>query len=452
MKHVHQALRLLLGLLWLAPSAGLAQTTAPSFPDSQELTLDQCLNVALANQPLLRQARVDEEITRSENQIALAEWLPQVGLQGTAQRYLQLPFIIFPDATTGEPTPRQIGVRNVTTVGLSGTQTIYNNDVLLAARSKRFNNQAATQNTVNVKIATVSDVSKGFYDVLLAQRQLEVFSQDIARLQRNYRDARARYDTGLADKTEYLQAEISLNNSLAGRKQAQEAIKARLAYLKQLMGLPPERPLALQYDTLKLELEATLDTAVALNAGNRIEIQQLQTQRALQDLTVDYYRFGFLPSLSAFANYNSVFQNNSVSEQYRTRFPNSLAGLQLGLPIFTGFRRLQNVRRARLLNTRLDEDVRNTRNQINTEYATALANYKGYYTQYLLGKRNLEASKEVYNVINLQYREGIRAYIDLIVAQTTLRTSQLNYYTALFQLLSSKVDLLRALGELPTEY
>ncbi|WBO84841.1 TolC family protein [Hymenobacter yonginensis] len=452
MTHLHQALRLLLGFLWLAPSVALAQSAPPSQPTNQVFTLDQCLNVALANQPVVRQARIDQEIAQANNQVALAGWLPQVGVQGTAQHYFQLPFTIFPDPTTGTLTPRQIGVRNVTTVGLSGTQVIYNNDVYLAARSKRFNNQAATQNTVNVKIATVSDVSKGFYDVLLAQRQLEVFSQDIARLQRNYRDARARYETGIADKTEYLQAEISLNNSLTGRKQAQEAIKARLAYLKQLMGLPPERPLALQYDTLKLELAATMDTAVALNINNRIEIQQLQTQKSLQDITVDYYRLGFLPSLSAFGNYNSVFQNNSASDLYRTRFPNSYAGLQLGLPLFTGFRRTQNLRRARLENTRLDEDVSNTRNQINTEYATALANYKGYYTQYMLGKRNLEASKEVYEVINLQYREGIRAYIDLIVAQTTLRTSQLNYYTALFQLLSSKVDLLRALGELPTEY
>ncbi|MCA8832648.1 TolC family protein [Hymenobacter pini] len=452
MKHVHQTLRLLLGILWLAPAWALAQPTSPVLPADTVLTLNQCLNVALVNQPLVRQARIDQEITRSQNQIALAGWLPQVGLQGTAQHYFQLPFTIFPDPTTGVPTPRQLGVRNVTTVGLSGTQAIYNNDVYLAARSKRFNNQAAEQNTVNVKISTVSDVSKSFYDVLLAQRQLDVFSQDIARLQRNYRDARARYDTGIADKTEYLQAEVSLNNSLAGRKQAQEAIKSRLAYLKQLMGLPPERRLALLYDTLQLELEATADTAAALNISNRIEIQQLQTEKSLQNLTVDYYRFGFLPSLSAFANYNSVFQNNQVSEQYRTRFPNSYAGLQLGLPIFTGFRRTQNIRRARLQNTRLDEDITNTRNQINTEYATALANYKGYYTQYVLGKRNLEASKEVYNVINLQYREGIRAYIDLIVAQTTLRTSQLNYYTALFQLLSSKVDLLRARGELSTEY
>jgi outer membrane protein TolC len=38
------------------------------------------------------------------------------------------------------------------------------------------------------------------------------------------------------------------------------------------------------------------------------------------------------------------------------------------------------------------------------------------------------------------------------VAQTTLRTSQLNYYSALFQVLTSKVELLRAQGTLPTNY
>ena len=452
MKQTLLALKPLLRLLLFAPFSAFSQLANPPLPPEGALTLAQVLNYALVNQPLLRQARIDQEIARASNQVALAAWLPQVGVSGTAQHYFGLPYTIFPDPATGVLTPRQLGVRNVTTVGLSGTQTIYNNEVLLAARSKPLNNRAAEQTTTEVRINTVTDASKGFYDVLLAQRQLQVYAQDIARLQRNYRDARARYDAGIADKTEYLQAEISLNNSLAGRKQSLEAVNTRLAYLKQLMGLAPERPLALRYDTLQLERDAVVDTTVALNVANRIEFQGVQTRKLLQNVTVDYYRLGFLPSLSAFANYNSVFQNNNVSEQYSTRFPNSYAGIQLGLPIFTGFRRTWNLRRARLQSNRIEEDLTNTRNVINTEYATALGTYKGYYTQYLLGKRNLEASREVYDVINLQYREGIRAYIDLIVAQTTLRTSQLNYYTALFQVLSSKVDLLRAIGELPTDY
>ncbi|TGE07827.1 TolC family protein [Hymenobacter fodinae] len=450
MKHMKRALRLLLGLLLLAPAWSWAQPTAPPPPNGQ-LTLEQCLQVALQNQPVLRQARIDEETNEANIRIGLAAWLPQINLNATGQHYFQLPYTVFPNAE-GVSVPRQIGLKNTSTVGLAGTQALYNNDVLLALRSARPSRQFYQQNTIGVRIDVVSDVSKAFYDVLLSQRQLDVLNEDIVRLQRSLKDAKARYDAGIVDKTDYKQAEILLNNSVAARKQAIEAIKAKSAYLKELMGVAGNQPMTLQYDTLKLMREAILDTTVALDPTNRIELQQLQTQKVLQEAQISYYRYGFLPSLSAFGNYNAVFQNNNFRDLYSQRFPNSYAGLQLSLPIFQGTRRLQNLRRVRLLDQRIDQDIIAARNRINTEFEQALSTYKGYYTDYLIGQRNLALSKEVYSVVDLQYREGIKTYLDVIVAQTTLRTAQLNYYSALFQVLSSKVDLLRAQGNLPTSF
>jgi len=438
----------------LVPAWAMAQNQAPTPPPPPPgpLTLQQCLSYALAYQPLVRQARLDEGIADASNRAALSAWLPQVNATAVGQHYFGLPFTVFPDPTTGIATPRQLGVRNVTTLGLAGTQVIYNNDVRLAARQAPLNRLAAGQNTINNKIATVSDVSKAFYSVLLAQRQADVFDADIRRLARNYQDARARYDAGIVDKTDFLQAQISLNNSKASRKQSLEAVNANTAYLQQLMGFPASRLVELKYDTLQLEREAVVDTLAQLDPTNRIEYQQVLTQKSLQGTTVDYYRLGFLPSLSAFGNYNSVYQANTVSDQYSQRFPNSYAGMQIALPLFTGFRRTQNLRLARLQDQRVDEDLLNTRNQVTTEYATALANYKGYYEAYVQSRQNLDLSRQVYTVVDLQYREGIKAYLDLLVAQTTLRTSQLNYYSALFQVLTSKVELLRTLGTLPTTY
>jgi outer membrane protein TolC len=450
MKHMKRALRLLLGLLLLAPAWSWAQPTAPPPPNGQ-LTLEQCLNFALQNQPVLRQARIDEETNEANIRIGLAGWLPQINLNATGQHYFQLPYTVFPNAD-GVNVPRQIGLKNTSTFGLAGTQALYNNDVLLALRSARPSRQFYQQNTIGVRIDVVSDVSKAFYDVLLSQRQLDVLNEDIVRLQRSLKDAKARYDAGIVDKTDYKQAEILLNNSVAARKQAIEAIKAKSAYLKELMGVAGSQPLTLQYDTLKLMREAILDTTVALDPTNRIELQQLQTQKVLQEAQINYYRYGFLPSLSAFGNYNAVFQNNNFGDLYSQRFPNSYAGLQLSLPIFQGTRRLQNLRRVRLADQRIDQDILAARNRINTEFEQALSTYKGYYTDYLIGQRNLALSKEVYSVVDLQYREGIKTYLDVIVAQTTLRTAQLNYYSALFQVLSSKVDLLRAQGNLPTSF
>ncbi|GAA4371928.1 outer membrane channel protein TolC [Hymenobacter koreensis] len=440
-----------MALLLFWSLAASAQTPPATVPPGGTFTLEQCLQYAVRNQPVLRQARLDQEVNEADIRIGLSDWLPQVGVTADAQHFFQLPFTVFPNAE-GVSTPRQIGLKNTSTISLNGTQALFNNDVWLALRTARPSRRFYQQNTAVVQTNVVANVSKAFFDVLLSQRQFQVFEADIVRLQRSLKDAKARYDAGVVDKIDYKQAEIALNNSLAARKQALESVNAKSAYLKQLMGLPGEQPLGLQYDTLRLERDAVVDTAAALDATNRIEYQQLQTEKALQAAQISYYQYGFLPELSAFGTYNSVYQNNRLADLYSRRFPSSFAGLQLALPIFQGTRRLQNLRRARLLDTRLDESLTAVRNQINTEFQQALATYKGYYADYQLGKRNLALAREVNDVVYLQYREGVKPYLDVIVAQTTLRTAELNYYVALFQVLTSKVDLLRARGNLPTNY
>ncbi len=220
-------------LSWLAllcALAGRAAAQTPSAEPSGPLTLEQCLRYALDHQPAVRQARLDEETADADIRLGLSGWLPQVALNNTTQHYFQLPFVVFPNAE-GQSVPRQVGLRNTSTFNLNGTQVLYNNDVWLARRVVRPLRVRARQNTENVRIAVVSDVSKAFFDVLLAQRQLGAFEADIVRLERSLRDARARYEAGVADKIDYKQAEIALNTSRASRKQAQEAIKARTAYL-----------------------------------------------------------------------------------------------------------------------------------------------------------------------------------------------------------------------------
>jgi outer membrane protein TolC len=48
--------------------------------------------------------------------------------------------------------------------------------------------------------------------------------------------------------------------------------------------------------------------------------------------------------------------------------------------------------------------------------------------------------------LSLQYRSGVKAYLDVITAETDLRNAQSNYTNALYQVLSSKLDVEKALG------
>ncbi|MBS1521652.1 MAG: TolC family protein [Bacteroidetes bacterium] len=411
------------------------------------VTLKQCVEFALKNQPAVRQASIDEAINERDIKISLSAWLPQVTGSGLYDYYFKGSPIV-PSSGSSTNTGN---IDNISTLGLQANQVIYNNDVLQAAKAAKYSRLYYKQNTTSSQINVVADVSKAFFDVLLSQKQLDILNEDILRLQRSLKDAKSQYNAGVVDKTDYKQATIALNNSLASRKQTEEAIKSKAAYLKQIMGLGANSQLTLSYDSARFETEAIADTNQRLDYNNRIEYQLLQTQKSLQNVNVNYYKWGFLPSLSATGVYNLYYLSDSFSTLYNKSFPNAYVGLSLTLPIFQGNKRLQNLSKARLQSDRTDLDITNARNTINTEYVQALASYKSNYTNLQFLKENVSLAKDVYHVVSLQYREGVKIYLDVIVAQSDLRTAELNYYNALFQVLSSKIDLQKALGTLSVQ-
>lgn len=439
-------------ILIFSPIVLFAQTTADT--TTAVVTLKQSIDFALRNQPQLKQANIDEQINERDIKISLSNWLPQINTTGQYQHYFQRPAQVAAGGTggTGGGTQPNLAIaHNVTNLGVNASQVLYNNDVLQASRASKYSRQYYKQNTESSKIDVVTDVSKAFYDVLLSQRQLDIIKEDIVRLRRSLKDAYSRYQAGVVDKTDYKQATISLNNSLASQKQTQEAIKSKTALLKQIMGFNPDKPLSLSYDSARLQSEAVVDTNQLLNYTNRIEYRLLQTQKNLLNLNVSYYKWGYLPSLSAIGGYSLAYFNDNFSRMFKDAYPTSFAGLSISIPIFTGGRRLQNLAKARLQVERTDLDLVNSRNAINTEYTQALASYKSNYFNWKTLDDNVTLAKDVYKVVDLQYREGVKTYLDVIVSQADLRTAELNYYNALFQLLSSKIDLERALGTLPTE-
>ncbi len=423
-----------------------ATLTAQNQADSGAFTLESCVAYALRNAPEVNQALIDEEIGESRVRSALSYWLPQVGAQFNYQHNILLPTTMFPNQTTGERMPVRIGVKNNSNLLFQVDQILLNGDVLYAARAARDTRKEFEQNIESVKINMVVDVSKAFYDILLSKQQLDILEENIARLERQYQDAYSRYEFGLSDKTDYQRASISLANTRSERKRAEEALQVKYVYLQQRMGYESEQRINLSFDTERMEANIQVDTTMPMDYDRRIEMRSLQTRQRLLHLNTAYYKYKFIPQVGVFANYNFTYLNDEFSQLYRKSYPASAVGLSMGVPIFQGSRRIQDIKIARLQEDRLQVDVENATRSMNTEYAAALAGYKSSYNEWRTLKSNVEIAKEVYDIIKLQYDGGVKTYLELIVAESELKTSQLNYYNALYNLLASKLDFERALG------
>lgn len=408
----------------------------------QDATLDNVVQYALVHQPGVQQALTDEEITNKVIKGKLADWYPQINFTYNYQHYTDLQSSVIGGNVI------KFGVENTSSAQFTATQNLFNRDVLLASRTASKVRIYASQNTSRSKIDVVVNVTKAFYDILATSQQIKVSEESVVRLQRSLKDAYSRYTTGVADKTDYKRATIQLSNTEAALKSNTELLKFKMEYLKTLIGYPQDSDFTILYDTLQMESDVALDTLQDINYTEHIDYQILYTQKELQDANVKYANWALLPNLNLYGAYILNYQSNQFSELYDNKYPYSYIGATLAFPIFQGGKRISKIQEQKWTSTRLDWSLKNLRNVLNAEYTRALASYKSNLATYLAQKENVGLAKEVYDVIQLQYKNGIRPYLDVTIAETDLRTTRINYFNALYSVLASKMDVQRALGQI----
>lgn len=421
---------------------------------SDSASIDECIRYAMKYQPLVKQLYLDEAIANQTIKISLSDWLPQINSNGGYQYFVKLPVSYFPNFSdpTGPKTQVTTGVKYNSNIQIHASQNIFTNDLYFAGKSARYYRQQVSETTRKELIQLVVDISKAYYDILLSEQMLDIINEDIDRLSKNLKNANALYTNGITDKIDFNRATISLNNAKSQKISIANSINAKTNYLKQLMGYPDNKPLALKYNFIAMKENIMIDTLQGINYSDRIEYQLLQTNIRLQKISLNYYRQSFLPSLSGYANYNIIYQNDSYSSLYKQSFPNSNIGLTLTFPIFEGTKKWQNIKKSKLSYERLTLDTINLKNEMNTGYIQALSVYKSNLAAYNITSDNINIARDVYNTVMFQYNQGIKPYIDVIISETDLLTAQLNNLSSLISLMNSKIDVQQALGKISVEY
>jgi outer membrane protein TolC len=63
-------------------------------------------------------------------------------------------------------------------------------------------------------------------------------------------------------------------------------------------------------------------------------------------------------------------------------------------------------------------------------------------------KQNIQLAEDVFRITQKKYTEGLGSNQEIYNAQTELKVAQNNYYGALYDAISAKIDYLKAAGKL----
>ena len=414
-------------------------------------SLKQALDYAQNHQVSILNARIDEDIAKNTIKQTIGIGLPQLSGNANFQDFIVLPTSLLPGDFFGMPgtqVPVQFGVKYQSLVGLDLNQLLFDGSYLVGLQASKTFRELSSKNLTRTRIETAVAVTKAYYSVLVSNEQLNLIDANLDRLRKSLSDTEALFKNGFVEKIDLDRLTVFKNNLETERENVIRLLALNVNLLKFQMGMTVNSRLTLTDSINNLQADQAVVARDSSAYRNRIEYSLLETQKKLNEFDLKRYKSQFLPSLSAFGNTSQSFQSNNFSELFSSNFPSTIIGLRLSVPIISGGIKLSQVRNAKLVLLKTQNDLVNLQNGINLEVEQAQTTYANSLKSLDNQKRNMDLAQEVLRVSKIKYEQGVGSSIEVTSAETSLKEAQNNYINALYDLMINRVNVEKASGRI----
>ncbi len=437
-------------------------------------SLQQTLDYGLKNAVQVKNALIDIKLQQQTNREITANAFPQINGNVGATHFFNIPVTSLPDFISpstyqvlvdnrvkdgdgntiafppgGFPNiAAQFGVPWTATAGVDISQIIFDGQVFVGLQARdaamRFAKANAAVTTDQIK----ANIQKIYFQLVVGEKQLATVQANIDLLEKLSRDTRVLLDNGFVEKLDLERVTVQLNNIKTEKEKVHAQLDLGYSGLKFLINMPQQEKLVLT-DTLS---EAFVKSGIldeSYDYNNRKEIQVLTLAKELNGYNLKRYQLSRLPSLVAFSTYSKNAQRTKFDFLGQgSWFTTFLAGIRMNVPIFDGFARKARIETARLNLEKTNNNLELTKQLVDYDVAKARTKMKAAILTMDNQKQNIQLAEKVYNTTKKKYEQGLGSNTDIFNAQTELKVAQNNFYTALYEAISAKVDYLYAIGNL----
>lgn len=261
---------------------------------------------------------------------------------------------------------------------------------------------------------------------------------------------KGQFENGLAKKIDLDRIVVKMSNIDTERQQIKNQIALQENALKFYMGMPIET----QIDMPKEEFEVSpIAFTQEPNIENRTEYLLLKKQEELLVYNKKAVEAGYYPTLSLTAGYNYIGQGPEMpwfakpsKGVYWSDF--SAIGLNLHIPIFTGFGTRAKVRQADVEIRSLQEDIKDTKLSLDLDYKNAITQINNNLVTIENQKENMRLATEILSNTKNNYLQGLASLTDLLDAENASLEAQNNYTRAVLNYKIAEISLIKSKGEL----
>ncbi len=419
---------------------------------SHKYSLQQTIDYAKKNNMQVKNALLNVKIQEQTNRGITAAVYPSISANVGTTYYIDIPTSLIPGqifgGAPGTYIPVQFGTKYTTTAGAQLQQLLFDGQVFVGLQARKASMQWKQKEYEITEEAIRVNINKIYYQLVVSKSQVELLDANITRFEKLKHDVNEMYKNGFSEKLDVDKVDVALSNLKTEKNKVNNAIEVGYIGLKTLIGMPARDTLILtdKITDTDIKADALVDSA---NYNDRKDYQYLQLVKKLNEYNVKRYQLSYLPTISLNGSYSKQAQRNKYTFfEKGDWFTTSYVGLNIAVPIFSGFGKDAKVKQTKLEVLQVENNIDNLKITIDGETTQAKLKFKSAIETIDAQKRNMQLAEKVYEQTKKKYEIGTASNTDITTAQTELKTAQTNYISALYDAVIAKVDYLKAIGKL----
>ena len=422
----------------------VASSTMTINSQALNVTLDECIRIALNDNPSIIVADMEIKRVDYSKKETLGQLFPQVNFTANYSRTLAKQTMVMMDQEF------KVGTDNQHSVGFQSSLPII---VPALWKSIKLSDNQILQNIENARasrLSLVNQVKNAYYALLLARDSKRVIEANHNTALYTAEVFQKQYEIGVATEYDMTRARVAATTLEPSILDAENSITALKLQLKVLMGMDVSvdiEPAETLDDFKSAMYENTLNIDTTLANNTNVRQLDLQTDYMKQALKVQ--KMSWLPNLNGTINYmwNSM-SNGSPFKNFNWN-PYSQAGLALTWNLFSGGQRYYKQKQAEIAVREMKWQRENLTRSLSSQVQTQINNIKSNLKQIESNAASVALAEKSDHIIQESFKLGVGTFLQIQDTQNALLGARLSYYQAIYNLLVSQSDLELVLGNAP---
>lgn len=407
------------------------------------LSLEKALEIAQSENPTIKVADKEIEKKQYAKKGVIAGLFPNINASGGYTYTIKKQVF----AMMGQSI--KVGQSNNWNAGLSLSLPIFAPTLTKSIELSAKDIELAVESARSSKQDLVNQVTKAYYQLLLAQDSYEVLKKSYAHSEANYEVVNNKFKQGVVSEYDKIRAEVQVRNLKPSVISAENAVNLTKLQLKVLIGLDANQNMEIEgnlanYENSMYAEALNVDTTMI---DNNTQLRQMKLQSEMLDKQLQVNKSAYLPSVSLSSQFSYVSMNEDFKFGNYKWNPYSTVGLSLSIPIFDGNARSYKVKQTKLQMEQLTLNKLNLRRSLDVQVKNYMDNIQKSIEQVGSNKESVKQAEKGCLIAQKRYEVGKGTILELNDSELALTQSKLSYNQSIFDYLSAKADLEKVLGK-----